>query len=262
MRLFAVPLNGTTPFSSSPSTNTVYVIKLSHITIQIHQFSTGFFWPCPSARWRPEPRRLDLYWNCCWWQELYFRLYPTWGPVRLHFRKILHTNFVYLSVPTILISPWVGKAVIEHEGTNNGHTYTHSSIAGFISKAKPVHLLNMFLMLMNYYGSASSGISTTESPWQHVWLSRLPSSISSRTISVTMFQSPFPALIETKWELTWFGHSGISVVSISLRTSIIKCNLYTFLERSLVCLTFVVVELVVQRVGMHNTHHRKKIQQH
>ena len=84
--------------------NTLFIItfdehgvcnKLSHITIlpiPIHQSSTGLFWPCLSTRWRPEPRRLDLYWNCCWWQELYLRLFPTWDPVRLHlrtFRKFL-----------------------------------------------------------------------------------------------------------------------------------------------------------------------------
>ena len=61
-------------------------------------------------------------------------------------KNFLHTNLVYLSVPTILISPWVGKAVIEHEGTNNGRTYTHSSIAGFISKARAFYLLIIFLI--------------------------------------------------------------------------------------------------------------------
>ncbi len=39
-----------------------------------------------------------------------------------------------ISVPTILISPWVEKGAIEHNGTNNGNVYSHSSIAGFISK--------------------------------------------------------------------------------------------------------------------------------
>ena len=116
-------------------------------------------------------------------------------------KNFFYTNLVYFSVPTILISPWVGKAVIEHEGTNNGHAYTHSSIAGFISKANPFLLLIILLILMDYYGSASSGISTMESPWRHVWLSRLPSSISLRTISVMTFQSPFPTLIQIKCEL-------------------------------------------------------------
>ena len=116
-------------------------------------------------------------------------------------KKNLQTNLVYFSVPTILISPWVGKAVIEHSGINNGFTYTHSSIPGFISKAEPFYLLIIFLKLMNYYGSASYGISTTESPWHLVWLSRPPSSISLRTASVMTFQSPFPTLIQTKYEL-------------------------------------------------------------
>ncbi|KAF8996212.1 phosphoesterase [Cyathus striatus] len=38
-------------------------------------------------------------------------------------------------VPTLILSPWVGKGVIEHEGINGqGLTYSHSSIPGFISK--------------------------------------------------------------------------------------------------------------------------------
>ena len=115
-------------------------------------------------------------------------------------QKIILTcqSHIYLSVPTILISPWVGSGVIEHEGTNNGGTYTHSSIAGFISKASLSFLLIIFLILMEYYDSSSSGISTMESPWHHVWLSRLLSSISLRTISVITFQSTFPTLIRTK----------------------------------------------------------------
>ena len=35
-------------------------------------------------------------------------------------------------VPTYLISPWVAKGVIEHEGTNNGGVYTHTSILAFL----------------------------------------------------------------------------------------------------------------------------------
>jgi phospholipase C len=42
-------------------------------------------------------------------------------------------NRLGVRVPTLIISPWVGKGVIEHNGINNGLTYTHSSIAGFIS---------------------------------------------------------------------------------------------------------------------------------
>jgi phospholipase C len=37
-------------------------------------------------------------------------------------------------VPTLLISPWVGKGVIEHEGRNNGGEYTHTSILGFLQE--------------------------------------------------------------------------------------------------------------------------------
>ncbi|KAF8802573.1 PLC-A group protein Nfis1 [Phlegmacium glaucopus] len=37
-------------------------------------------------------------------------------------------------VPTLLISPWVGKGVVEHNGVNNGLTYTHSSLPAFIGK--------------------------------------------------------------------------------------------------------------------------------
>jgi Phosphoesterase family len=47
----------------------------------------------------------------------------------------LHAYRAYLSVPTIVISPWVQKGAIEHDGINNGLTYTHSSIASFIAKA-------------------------------------------------------------------------------------------------------------------------------
>ena len=35
-------------------------------------------------------------------------------------------------VPTLLISPWVGKGVVEHKGINNGGEYTHTSILGFL----------------------------------------------------------------------------------------------------------------------------------
>jgi phospholipase C len=37
-------------------------------------------------------------------------------------------------VPTILMSPWVGKGVIEHEGKNKGRTYSHSSIPAFLAE--------------------------------------------------------------------------------------------------------------------------------
>jgi phospholipase C len=38
-----------------------------------------------------------------------------------------------IRVPAMLISPWVGKGVIEHEGTNSGGVYTHTSIAAFVA---------------------------------------------------------------------------------------------------------------------------------
>jgi phospholipase C len=37
-------------------------------------------------------------------------------------------------VPTLLISPWVGKGVVEHEGHNKGGEYTHTSILGFLQE--------------------------------------------------------------------------------------------------------------------------------
>ena len=37
-------------------------------------------------------------------------------------------------VPTLLISPWVGKGVVENKGINNGGEYTHTSILGFLSE--------------------------------------------------------------------------------------------------------------------------------
>lgn len=37
-------------------------------------------------------------------------------------------------VPTVLISPWVGKGLIEKKGTNNGGEYTHTSILKFLSE--------------------------------------------------------------------------------------------------------------------------------
>ena len=53
-------------------------------------------------------------------------------------RKIFtYLTHIYLSVPTIAISPWVQEGIVEHSGINNGLTYSHSSIAGFISKVKP-----------------------------------------------------------------------------------------------------------------------------
>ena len=35
-------------------------------------------------------------------------------------------------VPTWLISPWVGKGIVEHEGQNSGGTYSHTSIIHFV----------------------------------------------------------------------------------------------------------------------------------
>lgn len=37
-------------------------------------------------------------------------------------------------VPTMLISPWVGKGVVEHSGSNKGRTYTHASIQATLSQ--------------------------------------------------------------------------------------------------------------------------------
>ncbi|KAI9305207.1 phosphoesterase [Cunninghamella echinulata] len=37
-------------------------------------------------------------------------------------------------VPTLLLSDWVPKGVVEHKGANNGGEYTHSSILGFLAK--------------------------------------------------------------------------------------------------------------------------------
>lgn len=37
-------------------------------------------------------------------------------------------------VPTIVISPWVGKGVIENKGSNNGGEYTHTTIPAFLSE--------------------------------------------------------------------------------------------------------------------------------
>ncbi len=37
-------------------------------------------------------------------------------------------------VPTLLISPWVGKGLVEHRGPNNGGEYTHTSILNWLSE--------------------------------------------------------------------------------------------------------------------------------
>lgn len=37
-------------------------------------------------------------------------------------------------VPTVLISPWVGKGLVEKKGQNNGGEYTHTSILNFLSE--------------------------------------------------------------------------------------------------------------------------------
>lgn len=37
-------------------------------------------------------------------------------------------------VPTLVISPWVGKGVVENKGQNNGGEYTHTSILGFVNE--------------------------------------------------------------------------------------------------------------------------------
>jgi len=43
-------------------------------------------------------------------------------------------NRLGIRVPTFLISPWVPKGVIEHQGLNNGGEYSHTSILGFLSE--------------------------------------------------------------------------------------------------------------------------------
>ena len=46
-------------------------------------------------------------------------------------------NLFFRSVPALVISPWVKKGAIEHDGINGeGLTYTHSSLAAFISKVR------------------------------------------------------------------------------------------------------------------------------
>jgi phospholipase C len=39
-----------------------------------------------------------------------------------------------IRVPTLLISPWVEKGLIEKKGTNNGGEYTHTSIMAFLNE--------------------------------------------------------------------------------------------------------------------------------
>jgi phospholipase C len=48
--------------------------------------------------------------------------------------KNMTFNFKRLGVrvPTLLISPWVGKGVVEKKGSNNGGEYTHTSILKFL----------------------------------------------------------------------------------------------------------------------------------
>lgn len=37
-------------------------------------------------------------------------------------------------VPTLLISPWLGKGLVENKGINNGGEYSHTSILNFLSE--------------------------------------------------------------------------------------------------------------------------------
>ncbi|KAK9240058.1 phosphoesterase [Lipomyces kononenkoae] len=50
--------------------------------------------------------------------------------------KNMTFNFERLGirVPTLVISPWVERGVIEHKGRNNGGEYSHTSIPAFIAK--------------------------------------------------------------------------------------------------------------------------------
>ena len=110
--------------------NTLFIItfdehgvcnKLSRIpifAIPTHQSSSGFFRPCPSTRWCPEPRWLDLYWNRCWWQELYLRLYPSWGPVRLHLNIWGHWERLLTYQPHISQCPNHPDLSLGWEGRN------------------------------------------------------------------------------------------------------------------------------------------------
>jgi phospholipase C len=39
-----------------------------------------------------------------------------------------------IRVPTLVISPWVGKGVVEHKGSNQGGEYSHTSLLAFLAK--------------------------------------------------------------------------------------------------------------------------------
>lgn len=39
-----------------------------------------------------------------------------------------------IRVPTVLISPWVGKGLVENKGQNFGGEYSHTSILNFLSE--------------------------------------------------------------------------------------------------------------------------------
>lgn len=39
-----------------------------------------------------------------------------------------------IRVPTVAISPWLGKGLVENKGQNNGGEYTHTSILGLLSE--------------------------------------------------------------------------------------------------------------------------------
>lgn len=45
-----------------------------------------------------------------------------------------HFDRLGVRVPTLLISPWVGKGLVEHQGTNFGGEYTHTSILAFLAE--------------------------------------------------------------------------------------------------------------------------------
>jgi len=58
----------------------------------------------------------------------YTELAPDGGNMTFDFTRL------GVRVPTLLISPWVGKGVIENKGSNNGGEYTHTSILGFLQE--------------------------------------------------------------------------------------------------------------------------------
>ncbi|KAF9515743.1 hypothetical protein BS47DRAFT_743213 [Hydnum rufescens UP504] len=57
----------------------------------------------------------------------YTEIAPDGKPVTFDFTRL------GVRVPALLVSPWVGEGLIEHEGQNNGGVYTHTSIPAFLA---------------------------------------------------------------------------------------------------------------------------------